>query len=266
MRLVVTGIALALAAPVLAGDAIAQAVSTAPLAANEVLLELSATGNVTTRADLVTVQIQINAQGATEEEARREAEAQVRRVTQVARGLGVAAADIDAGEISAMPVMDMMAADMNAMVMTENSVETDVTGSSIDTNMAMDSSTANAAAMIEIRLRSVDRLEALTRALDEAGVTAFPTPAYALADPAAARREARARALAAARADAEAYAAALGLRVVRVARVSERVGMDFFSMMTNETMMRRSMNGGAQTEPDIQTTMIVGVDYVLAPR
>jgi uncharacterized protein YggE len=265
MRLVITGIALALAVPVLAGDAIAQAVSTAPLAPNEVLLELSSTGSVTTRADLVTVQVQINAQAATEEEARRAAEAQVRRVTQVARGAGVAAADVEAGEVSAMPMMDMMAADMNAMVMTENTVDMDMTEASTDTNMVMDS-TANAAVMVEIRLRNVDRLEALTRALDDAGLPVIPIPVYALADPAAPRREARSRALAAARADAEAYAAALGLRVVRVARVSERVGTDFFSMMMNEGMMRRSMNGGAQNEPDIETSMIVGVDYVLAPR
>lgn len=266
MRLVVTGIALALAVPVLAGDAIAQAVSTAPLAPNEVLLELSANGTVTTRADLVTVQVQINGGGATEEEARRAAEAQVARVTQVARSAGVAAADVEAGEITTMPVMDMMTADMNAMVMTENSMDMGMTEDLTVTNMAMGELTANAAVMVEIRLRNVDRLEALNRALDEAGIMAVPMPVYSLADPAAPRRAARAQALAAARADAEAYAAALGLRVVRVARVSERVGTDFFSMMMNESMMRRSMNGGAQNEPDIQTTMIVGVDYVLAPR
>jgi len=266
MRLVITGIALALAVPVLAGDAIAQAVSTAPLAADEVLLELSANGSVTTRADLVTVQVQVNAQAATEDEARRAAEAQVRRVTQIARGAGVAAADVEAGEISAMPMMDMMATEMNAMDMTVNTMDMAMTEDSTVTNMATGESTANAAVMVEIRLRNVDRLEALTRALDEAGLPVIPTPSYALADPAGPRRQARANALAVARADAEAYAAALGLRVVRVARVSERVGMDFFSMMMNESMLRRSMNGGAQTEPDIETTMIVGVDYVLAPR
>ena len=43
--------------------------------------------------------------------------------------------------------------------------------------------------------------------------------------------------------------------------------MDFFSMMMNEsTAMRRAMNGGAQIEPDIETTMSLGVDFALAPR
>lgn len=266
MRLVITGIALALAVSVLTGDAIAQAVTTAPLGPNEVLLELSATGAVTTRADLVTIQVQVNASGATEAEARREAESQIRRITQVARGAGIAASDVEAEEISAMPVMDMMTTDMNAMDVMENSVSIDTMEASTDANMSMGGSTASAAAMVTIQLRSVDRLEALTRALDEAGLSAIPMPTYALADPAAPRREARSRALAAARTDAAAYAAALGLRVVRVARVSERVGTDFFSMMMNEGAMRRSMNGGAQNEPDIETTMIVGVDYVLAPR
>ena len=261
MRLVVTGIALALAVPVLAGDAIAQAVSTAPLAANEVLLELSANGTVTTRADLVTVQVQVNAGGATEEEARRDAEAQIARITRAARGAGVPAADIQAGEITAMPAMDMMATEMNAM-----NYIVDEGGNEIMAMEAPGQPSATASAMVEIRLRDVSRLEALSRALDTAGIVALPMPVYSLSDPAAPRRAARAQALAAARADAEAYAAALGLRVVRVARVSERVGTDFFSMMMNESMMRRSMNGGAQNEPDIQTMMIVGVDYVLAPR
>ena len=35
--------------------------------------------------------------------------------------------------------------------------------------------------------------------------------------------------------------------------------------MMNESSMRRMM-GGTQNEPDIETTMMLGVDFALAPR
>ena len=72
------GLALALAVPVLAGDAGAQAVTTAPLAASEVLLEVNATGSVTTRADLVTLRYRSTPAARPTDEARRKAEAQIR--------------------------------------------------------------------------------------------------------------------------------------------------------------------------------------------
>lgn len=256
MRLVITGLALAFAVPVLAGDATAQSVTTEALAANEVLLEVNASGSVTTRADLVTLQVQASAYAATEEEARSEVDAQIRRIVQAARGTGVAAADIETGEIMTAPSMDVMMSTLDT-----NAVDMEEMESS--DNMATG---ASASSMIELRLRNVGRLDSVTRALDETGASAVPLPVYALVDSAGARREARARALAAARADAEAYAAALGLRVARIVRVTERAGMDFFSMMMNESAMRRSMNGAAQNEPEIETTMMLGVDFALAPR
>lgn len=264
-----TGLALALAVPALAGDAGAQSVTTAPLGANELLLEVNATGSVTSRADIVTIQVQINGSGATVEEARRDAEARIRRVTQAARATGVPAADIEAGEIGTMSdamtmTMDMnMAAPVDEMV---NVAEMNAMESVGDMDMMQHAPSVTANAMVELRLRDIARLDAVTLALGEAGGTIIPVPAYSLADAAGPRREARARALAAARADAEAYAAALGMRVGRVLRVSERAGMDFFTMMTSENAMRRTMNGGVQTEPEIDTSMTIGVDFALAPR
>ncbi|HST37845.1 MAG TPA: SIMPL domain-containing protein [Allosphingosinicella sp.] len=256
MRLVISGLALALAVPALAGDAIAQAVSTAPLAANEVLLEVNSTGSVTTRADLVTLQVQVNVNGATVEEARRSAEAQVRGITQAARAAGIAATDIEAGEINAVAteMPDMMMANDTMMDMNSAAPAEDVGMTTV----------AMAMATVQLKLRNVARLEALTAAIQQAGAPP-PSTAYALANPAAPRGEARSRAFAQARADAEAYAAALGMRVARVVRVTERGGMDFFSMMMNEGAMRRAMNG-QQEGPDVETMMTLGVDFALAPR
>jgi uncharacterized protein YggE len=264
MRVVITGLALTLAVPLLGGDVGAQPVTTAALAANEVLLEVNATGSVTTPADLVTIQMQVSASGATEAEARSNADALVRRITQAARAAGIPAADIEAGQINTMS--DMMMMDTN-MAMTADSMENSADMyASNDMAMTQGESVTSANGMVEIRLRDVGRLDAVTRALGEAGGYVLPLPVYSLAESAGPRREARTRALAAARADAEAYAAALGMRVARVVRVTERAGMDWFSMMMNESAMRRAMNGGAQNEPEIETTMMLGVDFALAPR
>jgi uncharacterized protein len=256
MRMMMTGLALALAAPALAGDVVVQAVTTQPLAANEVLLEINATGSVTSPADLVTLQVMVSASGETEQQARSAAEAQIARIVAAARAAGIAPADIETGEIGTNGDMMMM----NAMTM-----DTNMAGDPADmsNDMSMMAPISNASATVELRLRNVARLDGLSRALSEAG--AYAMPVYSLADASGPRREARTRALAAARADAEAYAAALGLRVVRIVRVTERGGVDFFSMMMNEGAMRRSL-GGMQNEPDIETTMSLGVDFALAPR
>lgn len=259
MRLVITGLALALAIPALGGDAIAQAVSTAPLAANEVLLEINATGSVTTRADLVTLQASVNASGSTPEEARRNAEAQIRRITQAARAAGIATGDIEVGEINTVANNDM--AMMNAAMPDDAMMDANMAAPIEDMSMP---SSAMATAAVTLKLRNVARLDALSNALQQAEIYA-PSQVYSLANPAGPRGDARSRALAQARADAEAYAAALGLRVARVVRVTERGGMDFFSMMMNEGAMRRQMNG-QQDGPDIETMMTLGVDFALAPR
>lgn len=262
MRLVITGLALALAVPLLAGDVEAQPVTTAPLAANEVLLEVNATGSVTTPADMATLSVTIRVEAATAEEAQREAEAQVRRIRESARRAGVAAADVEAGDIQTYS-SDMYA---NAMTMDMNMAEVDMNATMAADEMVDASYTPMVAAtgQMTVRVRNIARLEAIQAAIAQAG--GYSTVAYTLSDAAGPRGQARARAIAAARADAEAYAAALGLRVARVVRVTERSGLDFFSMMMSESAMRARMGMGEQTEPQIETAMSLGVDFALAPR
>lgn len=89
-------------------------------------------------------------------------------------------------------------------------------------------------------------------------------------DVGAATRTATARALAAARADAEVYADALNLRVVRMIRVTERIGPDFLGMMlgarTAQVMgeLERWVEGAGQD--GVPVPVFVGVDFILAPR
>jgi uncharacterized protein YggE len=120
---------------------------------------------------------------------------------------------------------------------------------------------------VEVRLRNLDKVAELTQALQEAGVEIYADPVYAPGDQSAARRTARAEAMATARADAEAYAASLGLRVVRVVRVTERMGLDLVSLLVNNASLLTSMFQPARAQgPEIPTFVTVGVDFALGPQ
>jgi uncharacterized protein YggE len=120
---------------------------------------------------------------------------------------------------------------------------------------------------VEVRLRNLDKVAELTQALHEAGVEIYADPVYAPGDQSAARRTARAEAMATARADAEAYAASLGLRVVRVVRVTERMGLDLISLLVNNSSLLTSMFQPARAQgPEIPTFVTVGVDFALGAQ
>jgi uncharacterized protein YggE len=274
MRLVIVGLALGLAVPAMAGVsglsmvAAQSPVSTQPLAPGEVLLEVGALGTVTTRADTATLLVPINSSGATEAEARRAAESAADRIAGAAASAGVAAGDIrrypittgnDAVMASAMLDVQLAA---EAVQRPGNSRRSIMRPSPADSRPA-----ASAHSEIEINIRALEHLASLQRALAAAGADGLSDPTYALTDDHAARAEARAQAIAEARVDADAYAAALGMRVLRVVRVTERVGMDLIgTMMSQGPRMRQMMGGMEGRNPDIVTTVALGMDFALAPR
>lgn len=267
MRLTILGLSLALtaSAPLVAT---AQApVTVQPLAQGEVLVEINALGVVTTRADRATLTFSIQGSGDTDADAVRQVEGSVRNLRQELRSLGIADADIRIQPAVARATRGMTDVTDD---MSFNGTVAMVEENMADTN-AMMSATSFASAAVEITIRNVDRAhEVRAVAIQQSGVTILRSPAYALADDSVPRRQARAQALQKARADAEAYAVALNMRVVRVARVSERLGFDMFGMMISEPRALANLyspaalrnNGG----PDVQTMVTVGVDFVLAPQ
>lgn len=143
----------------------------------------------------------------------------------------------------------------------------------LDSAASMDGSIAaqHAGGTITLRLRDIDRVAAIRAALEAAGADNVALPIYSLTERSAARREAQARALAAARVDAESYAAHAGMRLARVVRISERVGGDLYGIALNNEALFRGLQGSVspgqpQTEPEIVTLVMLGVDYALAPR
>ncbi|HEY0114094.1 MAG TPA: SIMPL domain-containing protein [Allosphingosinicella sp.] len=237
------------------GSTAASPVQTQPLAANEVLLEVNASGIETSRADLATITFRLSGHGSTEAAARADHDAAVRRVREAAGAAGVATADIEVNPASG-------ASAAYATLRDALNVETRPAGDGTAPQEEMSSS-------VEIRLRDMARLDELTRALEAAGAQAIGRPSFTVRDDSAARRAARTSALARARADAEAYAASLNMRVARIVRVTERGGMDFMGLVMG------AMSGGSQLQifermerpgPEVPSLVMIGVDFALAPR
>jgi uncharacterized protein YggE len=223
-----------------------------PLAAGEVLLETNAVGIARSPATSARLTVTVNAEGATEAEARRAATTAVQRVTAAARGAGVPASDIDAGRV-AVSSDPYFTDSLNAM----------------GENISDASEVHTASSTVNIEMRNASATPALHRALEAIENVNAGTPEYSLDDDTAARRTARAEAIRKARADAEAYAAALGLRLGRVLRVTERTGLDLLGMALSEsnTAMRTFRDyERSMAEGQVMTFVVVGVDYALVPR
>lgn len=222
------------------------------LAPGEVLLETGAFAQVTVPADRATFTIPLISEGTDDAAARRAHRALVARVIEAARRAGVPADGIVAfsgtGDLTLYTHRIMR-----------------------PPAEAEGSAGAIASSMIILHLGDIRRVEDVGRAVREAGAEMITQyrPEYSLIETGPARREAKARALAMARADAEAYAAALDMRVVRVARISERLGLDMYTLGMGYTgLYRRRVSTllGEETGPEIEIGAVVGVDFVLAPR
>jgi uncharacterized protein YggE len=257
MRKIFTVAMLAASSIVMAVPASADGpVSLPPLAPGETLLEVNAVGIVSSPATSASIVVTLRGEGVSEAEARDTLAAQLARATAAARAAGATAADIRVtpGESGSVPVMDM---DMNATMDTEM-------------NMAgISTESYFAESRVEIRLSDATRAQGLQRNLESIGAATVAAPVYDLENDSAARRAARAAAIANARADAESYALALNMRIGRILRVTERTGLDFMGMALSEsnTAMRtiRRMEGAGRSA-QVDTYVVVGVDFAMAPR
>lgn len=233
------------------GNGAPSAVRTQPLAPGEVLLETGGVGLVTSRADLATIVVLVSRSGGTPAAARRANAAEVRRVAATARRAGVPADGI---------------AIRQGETQSSNSMTVDPAGSPEESISAY-----HAVATLTIRLRDIDRVAAVRAALEAMPAANVALPVYALTDRVAARREAQAQALAASRTDAEAYAQIVGMRLARMVRITERTGNDIYGIAINHAELFRRLErvfgpGRDQTEPEVVTLVLVGVDYALVPR
>jgi len=255
MRLVVLGFALALGAalPVMAETP----VSVQPLASGEVLLEVNALGYVTSRADRATLSVVVSAEAADAPAARRATEAKLTRVVAAVRAAGIAAEDIDAGRVTTSVAYPPVTADMAMTVAASGAPNADGTPPT---------RTATGNATLTITIRNVDRVEPVRDALAANDVESYMPPDYRLVENSAQRREARLQAMRKARADAESYAAGMNMRIVRVVRVTERLGLGGLGLIASEAdTVGNLFSRSWRRSPEVDTIVTVGVDFALAP-
>ncbi|HEY0149295.1 MAG TPA: SIMPL domain-containing protein [Allosphingosinicella sp.] len=241
-------IALALAgvtAPATPAAAQDVAISLAP---GEVLLKVEAEGEHLARPDVVSIQAGVVTTGRTAKEALAANAQLANRLVLAVRGAGVEPRDMQTSNLAVTPqfARDRMDRDEEEGVRS-------ITGYVARNTLAL-------------RLRDLSKAADIINALFEAGANEVRGPRFSLSDPAPAIRAARLAAVAAARAEAETYAEALGMRVSRVLRVSEREPFD-----TDEEGGSIIVTGSAirpaPLEPgEVSTSGRVWIDYALAPR
>ncbi len=238
-----------LTALLLAGRVEAQSAATvgAPLRPGEVALHIVARGETTSRADRITLSVSVNGRGPTLAEARTAADAGVARLISA-----LAAAGVDRAAITTSGNRIGIA---SPLVMFEPAAPNE--GGS---HPAPRRATTTLQVIVSDRA-TLDRATQVIAAQDSASA-ATPTPT--LRDDAPARRTAVAAALDHARRTADDYAAPLGLRVARVAAVSNGAGI---ADGVEELTEAFSQLQGRDKAPDTVTTRATAVvDFVLAPR
>ncbi|HEX2762981.1 MAG TPA: SIMPL domain-containing protein [Allosphingosinicella sp.] len=226
----------------------ANAAPAAALAPGEVLLEIEATGSAKSRPDAARLFVIAKSEGETTARARSLNEALVARIGGAARQAGVAPADIRLGTNpwSRMAFVGNEAIDAGVAALSRPTEKTEF-------------------ASFEIRVRDVSRVDPIRSALEEAGADQVVGPFFALENDSAARRAARADAVRQARAEAEDYANALGMRVARILRVSERVS-PYVSADASEAVLNAMYAVRGPTAQEIETRADLAVDFAIVPR
>ena len=231
--------ALALSAPAAAQDV---AIALQP---GEVLLQVAAEGSVQARPDMVSFAAGIVTTGETAAGALAANSAVAERMLAAIRRSGIEPRDVRTRTLSVRPELHDP----------EDGAEPAVPRilGYVATNR------------LELRLRDLEKAPELIDALFTAGANEVDGPDLAVSEPRRVEREARRAAIAAAREEAETYAEALGMRVARVIRVSERGEFDRggsgFITVTGTRIPQANLEAG-----EIETSIRVWIDYALVPR
>jgi uncharacterized protein YggE len=234
----------ALAAAAVATAAPAQ--PTAELAPGEALISVEAEGKVASRPDIMTITAGAVTTGSTAEEAVDANAALAQRLIAAVREAGVEARDVRTSDFAVRPTFDRRESQ------SDESPPPRIIG-------------YVAQNQVEIRLRELANAQSLIARLFAAGANNVRGPTFSLSDDRQARRAAERRAIEEARAEAENYAAAIGRRLGRVLRVSDR--RSWTEPLTETVYVTGSRVRATPIEPgEVETRAVVFVDFALAPQ
>ncbi len=243
MRL--AGLAAALALAVLPASAAAQdpVISLAP---GEVLLKVDAEGEFFVRPDMMLITAGVVTTGRTAREALAANAELANRLVDAVRASGVEPRDVQTSELTVNPQYARNPGSEN-----EEDAIRRITG-------------YVARNRLELRLRDLRTAANIVHGLFEAGANEVRGPSFGVQDPAPALKGARRAAIAQARVQADTYAEALGMRIVRVLRVSERdtnIAEDGTITVTGSRVRPTPIEPG-----EIAAQAQVWVDYAMVPR
>ena len=240
MRLVIAAAIAALAAT----GAAAQPVIT--LAPGEALLSVEAEGKVASRPDVMTISAGAVTTGSTAEEAVNANAVLAQRLIAAVRESGIEARDVRTTNYSVRPSFERRDG------RSEDGLPPRIVGYIAENQ-------------VEIRLRNLSNAQTLIGRLFAAGANSVRGPMFSLSNDRQARRAAERSAIEEARAEAENYAAALGHRLGRVLRVSDR--RSWTEPMTETIYVTGSRVAPTPIEPgEIETRVVVYVDFALVPQ
>lgn len=217
------------------------------LAPGEVLIQVEATGESRNRPDVMSIDAGVVTTGRTAKAALDANAVLANRLLDAVRAQGVAPRDVQTEELSVRPQFDKTDEERA----NEESRSARIVGY-IATNS------------VALTLRDLGKAPDIVNALFEAGANNVRGPDFSLSDPAPAQRGARRAAVAAARTQADEYASALGMRVSRVLRVSERGTFEQEGgqsiTVTGSRIPRSPVEPG-----EITTRITVWIDYAMVP-
>lgn len=243
MRLVATITAIWVAAAATAAFAQPAVV----LQPGEALISVEAEGRHATRPDVMTISAGTVTTGATAAEAVAANNALARRLIDAVRELGIAPRDVRTASFSVRPQFDRPQRNRE-----EGAPPPRILGYVVENSL-------------EIRLRDLANADAIIGRLFDAGANSVGGPRFGLQDDREARRAAERAAIAEARAEAENYAAAVGRRLGRLLRISDRRA--WTEAMSETIYVTGSRVSPTPIEPgEITTRAIVFVDYALEPE
>lgn len=228
------------------GQPLASPVPLPSLAPGEQRLELGSLGYVTAPADRVELTAVLRDEGADPDNSRRRLAEKVDRL----RGALVA-------------------------IVPSAAVRSDVDGTWDDARRVFDVASEPAGnvtgAMVTIRLDQVAMLSAVRSVLTRFGGLETAPAVYSLVDRERFERAARLDALARARTRADLQAGAGGMRVLRILRVSEHVGMDIVNSASADIQALRGAGRplnprDRSNRPEMEVLALLNVDFAVAPR
>ena len=209
----------------------------------EVLLQITATGQVDTKPDQARFAVGVSSTGATADAATQANNVKMTAVVNALKALGIAEADIQTKQLT----VSRQEWGLNRGKYEANNV-------------------------VEVRMRDVSKAGAAIAAATQNGANVMWGPNLTVSDPEAAGRSAYANGFKAARARADTYAEAAGMKVVRILRIRDSGGGQPGPMpeMMMDKVFERGLAQSVAPPPVMAGTdtaqVAVSVDFALGPK